>query len=455
MQITPKVAFYTLGCKVNQYDTQSLRDMFLNEGYQIVDFDEYADIYIINTCVVTHIAERKSRQNIRKAKKKNPLSTVAVVGCYPQTFPEKVKELGEVDVFLGTEDRKTIMNLIKKVKKEDTKEDIINNEIIDSSNVKRKFNKYDSVYDDVGINNFDLQKEQKSRHFLKVQEGCERYCSYCIVPYARGKIKSRPITSVLKEAKEAVNSGFKEIVLTGSNLGAYGDESFYKPDLVDLIRALTSLNFDFRVRLSSIEPMEISQELINELSTNPKICPHLHIPLQSADDQILKKMNRPYTGKDFKKLIFNIKELIPDISLTTDVIVGFPGENKKHFERTKAFIKKIGFMDLHVFKYSVREKTPAANYADQVQHELKEKRSAELIKLSKELKFEYQKRFLGRNLKALIETREGNYYSGLTENYLKVYLHQNEIDKNGYVKGEFCDIKLYLINDKVIAKIIK
>ena len=430
--------------------------MFLNEGYQIVEFDEYADIYIINTCVVTHIAERKSRQNIRKAKKKNPLSTVAVVGCYPQTFPEKVKEIDEVDVFLGTEDRKAIVNLIKKGKEED-KGYIIDKEMKTSFKIKRDVNDYDSVYDDVGINNFDFQKEQKSRHFLKVQEGCERYCSYCIVPYARGKIKSRPITSVLKEAKEAVNSGFKEIVLTGSNLGAYGDESFYKPDLVDLIRALTSLNFDFRIRLSSIEPMEISRELINELSTNPKICPHLHIPLQSADDQILKKMNRPYTGKDFEKLIFNIKDLIPDISLTTDVIVGFPGENKNHFKRTKTFIEKIGFMDLHVFKYSVREKTPAANYSDQVQHELKEKRSAELIELSKELKLEYQKRFLGRSLKALIETREGNYYSGLTENYLKVHLRQNEINKNGYVKREFCDVMPYLINDsgKAIAKIIK
>ncbi len=454
-----KAAFYTLGCKVNQYDTEVFKDILAREGFGIVDFKDNADIYIINTCIVTHVAERKSRQYIRKAKRMNPDSYVAVVGCYPQVFPEKADELEEVDFYLGTTDRLKILDLVKRLKdslaidsKTNTDKAIISRAVSVSPVLPYKD---EERFEDLELDYCQGRKGFKSRHFLKVQEGCERFCSYCIVPYARGKVKSRPLISIIKEAKKALESGFKEIILTGSNLGAYGDESFYKPDLVDLIRALTSINEEFRIRLSSIEPMEIDKRLIEEIKRNNKICPHLHIPLQSGDDKVLQDMNRPYNRREFKKLMEMILRSVPDISLTTDIIVGFPGEDEENFLRTKNFLKDIGFADLHVFRYSKREKTPAAEFSDQVDENIKEQRSLELINLAGELNVNYQKSFLGRKLRALVETEQDGYYTALTGNYLKVLIISQDFNKNNVNKGEIVKVKPYLFDKKLICKIIK
>lgn len=433
-----KVAFYTLGCKVNQYDTEMFKELFTRHGYEITSFNEYADIYVINTCVVTHVAERKSRQNIRKARKKNSEALIVAVGCFPQVFPYKLEEMEEVDLCLGTKNKGQIVDLVQK------------NEKLKWRYMKDNLDKFE----DIRVKSF--KKIRRTRYFLKVQEGCERFCSYCIVPYARGKLKSRPIISVIQEAREAILSGFKEIVLTGSNLGAYGKESFYKPDLADLVRAITSINLDFRIRLSSIEPMEIDKKLIGELVKNSKVCPHLHIPLQSADDKVLKMMKRPYNHKEFKRLILEIKRERPEVCLTTDVIVGFPGEKDKNFKRTKQFLHEAGFASFHVFKYSKREGTKASELDNHVKDETKEKRSSELIELEKTLNMKYKEQFLGKILHGVIEKEEGNYITALTGNYIKVYIRREEYFTSGLEKGDICIVKPYLLSkNSVLVRLVK
>ncbi|MBM7623147.1 tRNA (N(6)-L-threonylcarbamoyladenosine(37)-C(2))-methylthiotransferase MtaB [Sporohalobacter salinus] len=433
-----QVAFYTLGCKVNQYDTEAMITLFTAAGYELVDFAEKADIYIINTCTVTHQGARKSRQMIRRAKRRNPQAIVAVVGCYPQVSPEEILEIDGVDLIVGTEGRREILDLIKQVKRADEPLNFVQ----DVSEVEE--------FEEIPID----KAEERTRASLKVQDGCDSFCAYCIIPYTRGSIRSRGIEDAVKEAKRLVSNGFKEIVLTGIHLGAYGREREEEFNLVTLLEELIKISDLKRIRLSSIEATEVTSDLIDLIAEEEKLCRHLHLPLQNGSDKILEAMNRDYNAKQYADKVAEIRNKIPQIAITTDVMVGFPGETEEDFETTYQLIKELAFSDLHVFKYSKREGTPAAKFPNQVHSKVKKKRSAKLRDLADDLASEYRKKFLGIELDVLVEEeRDGrtDLLTGLTDNYLRVM-----IDDNDQYQEELVDVKLKeLREDYLIGEIKK
>lgn len=424
-----KVAVHVLGCKVNQYEIEGIKELFLKRDYQIVDFDEKADIYIIHTCTVTHLADRKSRQHIRKAVKNNPQAIIAVTGCYAQAAPNEIEQIEGVDIVLGTKDR---------------------NQIVDMVESCRKGHKVKHISDSMTNKKFEelpVFKPSRARAFLKIQEGCDRFCTYCIVPYVRGPVKSRDFHNTIAEVMGLVDKGFQEIVLTGVHLGTYGKDLANGVSLYYLLDEIVKIPGLKRLRISSLDPDEIHGDLLRIITENKKICPHYHIPLQSGDDLILKKMGRKYTLGDYKKLIADIRHKRPEAAITTDVIVGFPGETDQCFANTKKFIQEVAFTDLHVFKYSARKGTPAAEYPGQVSSETKHKRSNELIELSDFLWTNYAQGFLGKKVQVLVENNANNFWEGHTDNYLKVRFKANINDLVGrivYVKleeiGQFKDI---------------
>ncbi|MCF6095929.1 tRNA (N(6)-L-threonylcarbamoyladenosine(37)-C(2))-methylthiotransferase MtaB [Thermovorax subterraneus] len=418
--IMPKVAFYTLGCKVNQYESDAMAELFKERGYELVDFDEMADVYIINTCTVTNEGARKSRQVIRQATRRNPGATVAVVGCYAQMNADEILQIPGVDVVVGTKDRHKIVDLVEQAKKSDAK-------IIDVEDIMKV-----RTFEEIAFKGF----RQRTRAFLKIQEGCNMFCSYCIIPYVRGPVRSRPVESILKEAENLAKDGFKEIILTGIHLGLYGADFKNGPSLYDVIEKLSKIEGIKRIRLSSIEAMELSDDFIKKLAALENFCHHFHIPLQSGSDRILKLMNRRYTVSEFEERIQFIKKIMPDVAITTDVIVGFPGETDEDFENTREFIEKIGFSRLHVFKFSPRVGTPAAKMPEQVPAELKEKRSRELIILSKKLERNFREKFVGKVIDVLFEERDGDIYFGHTGNYIKVGVRSGEELRNELLKVE-------------------
>lgn len=401
-----KIAFYTLGCKVNQYETDSLAGLFEQKGYEIVDFDEKADVYVINTCSVTNESARKSRKAIRRAVRKNPEAIVAVVGCYAQTETERIKKIPGVDVIIGTANRKDIIDLVEKARNAEKPLTVVRDIM--------KVDEYEKIS--------PIGRTEKTRAFLKIQEGCSEFCSYCIIPYARGPVRSRDLKDIVLETQRLAREGFKEIVLTGINLVMYGRD-LGNTSLVDVIERVHGVKGIERIRLSSIEPMGITEDLITLLTSLPKICPHFHIPLQSGSDVILKKMNRRYTTREYEEIIQAIREKIPEASITTDIIVGFPGETQNEFQKTYCFAKKIKFSRIHVFKYSQRKGTPASRMKPQVSSEEKRRRSAVLIQLSEELEKDYIDRFIGRVMEVIVEKKvkemEG-FFEGLTDNYIRV-----------------------------------
>ncbi|MDN5330992.1 MAG: threonylcarbamoyladenosine tRNA methylthiotransferase MtaB [Tepidanaerobacteraceae bacterium] len=416
----PKVAFYTLGCKVNQYESDAMAELFKDRGYELVDFDNVADVYVINTCTVTNEGARKSRQIIRQATRRNPGATVAVVGCYAQMNADEILRIPGVDVVVGTKDRHKIVDLVERAKKDETK-------IVDVEDIMKV-----RTFEEIAFKGY----RQRTRAFLKIQEGCNMFCSYCIIPYVRGPVRSRPIESILKEAENLAKDGFKEIVLTGIHLGLYGADFENGRALYDVIEKLSKIEGIKRIRLSSIEAMELSDDFIKKLAAVENFCHHFHIPLQSGSDRILKLMNRRYTVSEFEERIQFIKKIMPDVAITTDVIVGFPGETDEDFEKTREFIKKIGFSRLHVFKFSPRKGTPAAKMPEQVPAELKEKRSRELIILSKKLERNFREKFVGKVMDVLFEEREGDIYFGHTGNYIKVGVRSGEELRNELLKVE-------------------
>ena len=336
-----RVAFHTLGCKVNQYETEAMIDLFKEADYQIVNFQNPADIYIINSCTVTNQAASKSRKKARRAKRRNPDSKVIMVGCYPQAFPDEVDEVKEIDHFIGAEGKKDIVNLVEEtIKAED---DNFLTDIKTYNNI--------TVYEELKVDDV----RQTTRANVKIEDGCNQFCSYCIIPYARGPVRSRKKDSVLSEIRSLVDKGIKEIILTGTHLGNYGLDNDDKGALSKLIKDISNLNGKFRLRLSSIEVTEIDDRLIDLLEQQEKLCPHLHIPLQSCSNHILDKMRRPYNRDDFRVMVKRLRDRIPEIAITTDVMVGFPGETEEDFEETYNFIKEIEFSRLHVFPFSVRE----------------------------------------------------------------------------------------------------
>ncbi len=401
-----KVAIATLGCKVNQYESSSLTEMFKARGYEVVDYKEKADVYIINTCTVTHLGDRKSRQLIRRAAKTNPEGLIVVTGCYPQAAPGEVLGIPGVDLVTGTGDRMKLVDLVEDLQKGS------------KVNAVRDSNLY-TQYEELPV----VASTERVRAYLKIQEGCDNFCSYCIVPYTRGPLKSRNPENILEEAEKLVASGYRELVLTGIHTGAYGKDRKDGLSLSSLLEKISQIKGLARLRLSSVEPMDITDDLISLLARGAPFCPHLHIPIQSGDDKILKAMNRGYQSGDIRALVYKLRDKIRDLSISTDVIVGFPGENEEQFLNTYNLINDLKFSFLHVFKYSPRKGTPAAMYRGQVPSEIKDKRSNLLISLGKRLFSDFSNQYLGRDVEVLVEDRfpkKPGMVRGHTLNYLPV-----------------------------------
>lgn len=401
-----KVAFYTLGCKVNQYETEAISKMFMDNEYEIVDFEEFADVYIINTCTVTNLSDRKSRQMIRRAKKNNNDSIVVAVGCYAQVSPEEVLSIPEVNLVIGTKDKGKILENINVLK-----------EGLNKVNLVQDIMKA-REFEELGI---EVYKEH-TRAFIKIQEGCNQFCSYCIIPYARGPIRSRPVEYLLDEVKKLALNGYKEIVLTGIHIASYGKD-IKNTSLLDIIKKVHEIDGVERIRLGSIEPTIVNREFVYEISKLEKVCPHFHLSLQSGCDSTLKRMNRKYTTEEYRASVEFLRAILKDVSITTDVMVGFPGETDIEFNETVKFLEKISFASMHVFKYSQRKGTPAADFSEQVSPQKKDERSNVLIELSSRKTKEFNKRYEGRIMEVLFEQEvkdESGVIEGLTPNYIKV-----------------------------------
>lgn len=429
-----KVAFYTLGCKVNQYETEAMLELFEKDGYEQVNSEEYADVYVINTCTVTHMSDRKSRQYIRRVKKKNPDAIIAVVGCYSQVSPEEILDIEEVNLVMGTNDRRKIVEEIKKIdagKKVSTVDDIMK--------VK--------AFEEIEIS----QTNGKTRAFMKIQDGCDRFCTYCIIPYARGRVRSRDIDSIVDEVKKLANNGYKEVVLTGIHVASYGKDLKDKDiKLLDVIKQINEIDKIERIRLSSVEPILFTDEFVNEVLKMDKVCPHYHLSLQSGCDETLKRMNRRYTTSEYKTIVDRLRSKMPNVAITTDVIVGFPGETNDEFKETYEFLKEIELSQMHIFKYSPRKGTPAATMENQVDPQMKHFRSEQLLNLSKVNFNKFANKFIGNELNVLFEQNiEGNKFEGLTSNYIRVVV---ESDKN--IQGQILKVKINDVKDEYVEGIL-
>ncbi|WP_276356001.1 tRNA (N(6)-L-threonylcarbamoyladenosine(37)-C(2))-methylthiotransferase MtaB [Cohnella caldifontis] len=422
----PSVAFYTLGCKVNFYDTEAMWQLFKNEGYEQVDFETTtADVYIINTCTVTNTGDKKSRQIIRRAVRRNPDAVIAVTGCYAQTSPAEIMAIPGVDLVVGTQDRDKLMSFVRQIQDERKPVNAVRNIM-----KTREFEELD-------VPNF----ADHTRAFLKIQEGCNNFCTFCIIPWSRGLSRSRKPESVLNQARQLVRSGYKEIVLTGIHTGGYGDDlENYR--LANLLEDLDKIEGLERIRISSIEASQIDDAMIRVLNSSPKMCRHLHIPLQAGDDEILKRMRRKYTTAEFAEKIAKIREAMPGVAITTDVIVGFPGETEAHFENGFRFMQRVGFSEMHVFPYSKRTGTPAARMEDQVDEEVKHERVHKLIDLSEKMQLSYAKEWVGRELVVIPEgdpkgTKGAGWVSGHADNYLNVVFRGDES-----LRGKLCRVRI-------------
>ncbi|HZG84709.1 tRNA (N(6)-L-threonylcarbamoyladenosine(37)-C(2))-methylthiotransferase MtaB [Paenibacillus sp.] len=405
----PTVAFHTLGCKVNFYDTEAIWQLFKNEGYEQVDFEsKTADVYVINTCTVTNTGDKKSRQIIRRAVRRNPDAVIAVTGCYAQTSPAEIMAIPGVDLVIGTQGRGEIIHLVNEVMEKRQPINAVRNIM-----KTRQFEELD-------VPDF----ADRTRAFLKIQEGCNNFCTFCIIPWSRGLLRSREPESVIKQARMLVEAGYKEIVLTGIHTAGYG-EDLENYNFAALLRDLAEVDGIERLRISSIEASQITDEVIDVLMSSPKFCRHLHVPLQAGDDAVLKRMRRKYTTAEYAERIARIRERWPEVAITTDVIVGFPGETDEMFETGFRFMQEIGFSEMHVFPYSKRTGTPAARMEDQVDEELKNERVHKLIDLSESMQLAYARKFVGEELSVIPEREakgaEGQgLLSGYTDNYLQV-----------------------------------
>ena len=403
-----RAATYTLGCKVNQTETETIEGLLQDHGYEIVDFEEIADIYLINTCTVTSQADRKSRQIIRRAQSlgKSRDAVLIVMGCYAQVSAEKILEELGVDLIIGNSQRFFFMDHLNKFLA-----DRIPAAYVDDIMKEKDFEEIKT-----------RRNISRTRAFLKIQEGCQQFCSYCIIPYTRGPLRSKKIEDTIEEIKGLEDAGFKELVLTGIHTGSYGKDFGDAYKLENLLADILKATHTIRLRISSIEPTEVTEELAKLIAKEERLCSHLHIPLQSGHDYILKKMKRPYDTKYFREKLAMIRHYNSDISITTDIMVGFPYETEEHAQATLLFAQEMAFADIHVFKYSPRANTPASLFPEQVPGKEKDRRSRALISLTKKLKEEYMKKFIGRELEVLIEQQEGQYASGHTSNYLKVLI---------------------------------
>ena len=429
-----KAAFYTLGCKVNQYETEAMAELFADSGYEIKEFTEVADVYVINTCSVTNMGDRKSRQIIRRAKKLNPNAVIAVKGCYAQTAPDEVLAIEGVNLVLGTKDRKNIVTLVEELNTESNinhVSDIMSNHEFEELQIK--------------------QYSNRTRAFIKIQEGCNQFCSYCIIPYARGPVRSRAKDDVVREIKELAHNGFKEIILVGIHVASYGVD-LGNTTLESLIMDVDKIDGVERIRLSSIEPMTLNQEFIDSIKDSKKLCHHFHISLQSGCDETLKRMNRKYTTAQFKGIVDGLREAFDDVAITTDIMVGFPDESDEEFNKTVEFVRNIKFADAHVFQYSQRRGTPAAKRPNQISPDVKEKRSKIIIAETQKTRDEFINRFIGKTMRVLFEQpAKDGLFEGKTDNYITVHA-PSDIDLNDQFRNVLLERNE---NGIVIGKIVE
>jgi threonylcarbamoyladenosine tRNA methylthiotransferase MtaB len=429
-----KIAFHSLGCKVNQNEAEAMLKIFEDEGYQKVDFSQKADIYLIHTCTVTHLGDRKSRQMVRRAIKQNPEAIVIVSGCYAQVSPDEVLDIPGVDLVIGTQERGQIFKLVEQVKES-----------------RRPINAVRDVLRTREFEELAIEQTGRVRAFLKIQEGCQQFCTYCIIPFARGPVRSRDPEKTLLEIQRLVRNGYKEVVLTGIHTGAYGQDLAPGIDLNWLVEKIAQVPGLARLRISSLDPNEFTSDFINTIAKYPATCPHFHISLQSGDDDILKKMGRCYTTDDFRRLLKQLREKIPQVAITTDIMVGFPGETSLEHQNSLDFVEEMEFSGLHVFKYSPRAGTKAASFKNQLPPAIKEERSKEMIALGKNLEKKFASKFLGQTLNVLAEqkNKEG-LWEGHTPNYLKVCFAVNED-----VRGQIVPVTLLKYTEKYILGEVK
>lgn len=392
----------SIGCKVNQYEVAAIAELFRARGYAVVDWRDRADVYVVHTCAVTQTAEQKCRRAIRQAAARNPGAVVAVSGCYAELFPKEIAAIPGVSVVAGTAD---ISSLVDRVENPSGR-----GEFVPVRARERRF-------EEISACSF----RERTRALLKIEDGCDQFCTYCVVPRARGPVRSRPLDGVVREARQLVQAGYREIVLTGVRLGAYGRDLRGGVRLRDAVMALCRLEGLGRLRLSSLEVGEVDGDIVEMMASSGRICRHLHIPLQSGDDRVLGAMGRPYRTRDYAAVVEAVRRRVPDVAITTDVMVGFPGESDEEFARTCAFVDEMGFSRLHVFRFSRREGTPASSFPGQVPERVKESRAARLISLGKELALAYHRRFVGRMLPVLFERSSGDgHLEGLSDNYIRV-----------------------------------
>ena len=414
---TKKVSFITLGCKVNQYDSDAMRTLFIHRGYKPVEHSEVADVYIINTCSVTSIGDRKSRQVIRKIRRNNPDAVIAATGCYAQVAPEELEKMGDVDVIVGHQNRNKIVDYIEEAEKSEKTV----NAVKDIMSIRE--------YENLTV---DPEGEVKARAFVKVQEGCDNYCTFCIIPYARGRLKSRKQEDAVDEIKKLVEKGYREVVLTGIHLGNYGRDLRNGTSLSTLVSELLKIPNLLRIRLGSIESVELSDELINIIKNEKRVCHHLHLPLQSGSDAVLKSMNRHYRLRQYKDLIAMLREKIPNLALTTDLIVGFPGETEENFKETLNTLHELNFSAIHVFPFSKRTGTPAAMYPNQITNEEKKKRVHRVQELEKKISKEFRCEFLNKIVHVLAENKKEEYFEGFSDEYIRVTIKGENV-KRGHL----------------------
>lgn len=423
MPETQKVAFHTLGCKVNQHDSAIMAALFQDAGYEVVDFNDLADVYVVNTCTVTHLSDRKSRQMIRHAARENPAATIVVCGCYAQTAKAELEALDEVDLIIGTNERHKVVEAVETFRQD---------------HVKTAY-----MADDEELFYYeDLPHERVSgmtRAYVKIQEGCDQFCAYCAIPYARGPLRSRSEQDTIDEINMLVESGYKEVILTGIHIGAYGrgvkDETC---DLTGLCRRILDETAIERLRIGSLEGIEVTDALIEMIASDERMAKHLHLPLQSGCDRTLSAMRRPYDTEQFREMMRRIRGKVPNIAITTDLMVGFPGETDEDFKESLVFCNDIAFSAMHIFKYSMRSGTPAAAMPDQIDPQIKERRAKQMADVAQKNKLDYERRFVGQTLRILVEeqTKDG-LWTGHSSNYLLVTFPGENIRS-----GDFVDVKI-------------
>ena len=414
-----RVGIYTLGCKVNTYESEYVASLFKEKGYDVVNFSEVCDIYIINTCSVTNQSDSKSRKIINQSIRKNSNACVVAMGCFIEA--NKDIQIEGIDILIGNKDKSKVVTLV---------EEYLSNR----EQIRNLYSDLGTTFEDMEIKKF----EGRTRAFVKIQDGCENFCSYCIIPYVRGKCRSKDKNKVIKEITALVNNGYKEIVLTGIHTGNYGKD--LDLDFASLLREIVKIPNLYRLRISSIEITELTEEVLDIIKNNSVIADHLHIPLQAGSNEVLKLMNRKYDKEYFKEKIDTIRKIRPDISITTDVIVGFPGESDELFEESYDFCHHLNFSKIHVFPYSVRKKTPASKFKNQVDSNVKKERAKRLINLSNKLEEEYMHKFIGKNMAVLVERYKDGYSYGHTSNYLLVKIN------NKYNSEDIIEVDIDKVN---------